>query len=135
MATKATEYDRKSLRDFYFKPIEGHNDQWECKKCNATKKQDCNRGYENLKSHARVCFGEEYLENFLKSESRGNTTLDSFFKMANKREQDIYKWIEWVVMSYEKYPISRSGQRPNKGRHEVDTGVFQVFAQVYTTAF
>jgi hypothetical protein len=69
MATKPPEYDRKALHDnFYFKPIESKNDQWECNKCHhCTKKQDCSHGYENLKSHAKVCFGEDYLENFVKS--------------------------------------------------------------------
>jgi hypothetical protein len=94
MATKLTDYDRKALRDFYYKPIEDNVDHWECKKCHCTKKQETSRGYENLKSHAKVCVGEDYLEIFLKSvmdANGGTSTLDSFFNRANKRERDIYK--------------------------------------------
>jgi hypothetical protein len=103
MASPTPEYDRKALRDFYYKAVEGTSDLWECKKCHCSKKQAIKSGYENLKSHAVVCFGEDYLEVFLKSiadasTTRGNLRLDSYFNLPNKRERDIYKWIEWVVM-------------------------------------
>jgi hypothetical protein len=98
--TMANNYDRKAICAFYYNAIEGSPELWECKKCLSFKKQRADSGDENLKSHAKVCFGDDFLEVFLRSleDTSGASTLDSFFQKANTRERDINKWIEWVVM-------------------------------------
>jgi BED zinc finger len=100
---------------FYFKRCDEDEDKRVCNKCKKEYKQKAGQGYTNLKTHMLVCVGPEYkveLEQILnmcrnKSYDRNEVISifdceeqkEYFFKFLHSpKENQVYKWLEWVVM-------------------------------------
>ena len=81
---------------YFFECVSQEEGKWKCKICNKLYTQLQNSGYTNLKNYLRV--HDEDFEGSYRSilEKSGGGTLYSF-GFINKKTQDMYEWIHWIV--------------------------------------
>lgn len=81
---------------YFFECVSQEEGKWKCKICSKTYTQLQNSGYTNLKNHLRV-HDEDFKGSYRSIlEKSGGGTLDSF-GFINKKTQDMYEWIHWIV--------------------------------------
>ena len=91
-----TQVSQKGIISFFFHdtPEDGLPPIWKCKKCLQYKKKS--GGWTNLLNHLKACVGPKYQEEY------GQVVKDNVFAAfkptVSKREADMFRWIEWVVM-------------------------------------
>jgi hypothetical protein len=91
------------LRDvclLYFTPVGDsltiRNGEWLCNKCGKTKLKS--GGWTNLLNHLGSCVGSNYKAEFHALATDKTRSITSFILCVNDTEQDMFHWIEWIVM-------------------------------------
>ena len=93
----------------------GKNGEWVCNKCGNVKLKS--GGWTNLLNHLSSCVGLTYKADFERQDVSDKTArITSYVVRASDAEQDMYKWIEWVVMKSLPLkivddPLTRDGMR------------------------
>jgi len=85
---------------FYFTPVGDSlttkNGEWLCNKCGKTKLKS--GGWTNLLNHLGSCVGSNYKAEFQALATDKTRSITSFILRVNEAEQDMFRWIEWIVM-------------------------------------
>jgi hypothetical protein len=86
---------------FYLTPVGDNlttrNGEWLCNKCGKTKLMS--GGWTNLLNHLLgSCVGSNYIAEFQALVTDKTRSIASFILRVNDAEQDMFHWIEWIVM-------------------------------------
>ena len=94
----------RQLCTFYFTPLIPNDDgtkkntEWGCNKCGKAKLKS--GGWTNLLNHARSCVGASFVTDFESLHCKGKpSSITSFVIRINEAERDMFKWVEWIVMT------------------------------------
>ena len=88
----------KHVIKYYFTHVEGEN--WKCR-CGRNRKQKLKKGFSNLISHIQVDHPNWQTEVPL---GTGQQTIPSNNSNISKKGQNIYNWLEWIIMGH--HPFS-----------------------------
>lgn len=86
---------------FYFTPVgnslKTKNGEWLCNKCGKTKLKS--GGWTNLLNHLGSCVGLNYKAEYQALVPDKTRSITSFIIRVSEAEQDMFRWIEWIVMT------------------------------------
>jgi hypothetical protein len=109
------------LRDvclFYYTPVGDHkgmkHGEWLCKKCGKTRLKS--GGWTNLLNHLGSCVGLNYKAEYQALVPDKTRSITSYVLRVNDVEQDMFCWIEWIVVNSLPLrivddPLTRNGMR------------------------
>ena len=99
----------KAISQFFFREA-FENGTWRCNKCKKVKRSP--KGYTNLVTHARTCFGKDFDQEAVAHLERhgfhvkddgtivggevDQRVIDSFY-VSNEKEKRAHKWIKWIA--------------------------------------
>ena len=94
--------DKKLVCMFYFTRSMADDCLWKCRKCEKDYKTKAGAGWTNLYKHLQSCHdGNDFEQAYRDSTASNVNRIDSILaKVASKKEQDTFHWIEWVVMRH-----------------------------------
>ena len=104
---------------FYYTPADQgptspKNGQWLCNKCGKAKLKS--GGWTNLLNHLGSCVGLNYKAEYQALVPNTNRSIASYVLRVNDMEQDMFHWIEWIVvkslpLKIVDDPLTREGMR------------------------
>jgi len=104
---------------FYYTPLDGNPttkkvEQWLCNKCGKTRLKS--GGWTNLLNHLGSCVGLNYKEEYQALVPGKGRSITSYILRVNDAEQDMFCWIEWIVvkslpLAIVDDPLTRNGMR------------------------
>jgi hypothetical protein len=92
------------LCTFYFTPLiptdDGTKKNTEWGRNNCSKAKLKSGGWTNLSNHARSCVGATFVTDFESLHCKGKpSSITSFVIRIDEAERDMFKWVEWIVMT------------------------------------
>jgi hypothetical protein len=104
---------------FYYTPLDQNpttknGEQWLCKKCGKTRLKS--GGWTNLLNHLGSCVGLNYKAEYQALVPDKSRSITSYILRVNDAEQDMFCWIEWIVvkslpLGIVDDPLTRNGMR------------------------